>query len=37
MSDTKSTWGFETRQIHAGHEPDPTTGAQAVPIYQTNA
>lgn len=27
-------WGFETRQIHAGQEPDPTTG-RAVPIYQT--
>ncbi|MCB1272410.1 MAG: bifunctional o-acetylhomoserine/o-acetylserine sulfhydrylase [Microthrixaceae bacterium] len=30
-------WGFETRQIHAGQEPDPTTGACAVPIYQTTA
>src|SRR5215207_8701955 len=30
-------WGFETRQIHAGAEPDPTTGARAVPIYQTTA
>ena len=29
--------GFETRQIHAGHEPDPTTGARAVPIYQTTS
>ena len=28
-------WGFETRQIHAGAVPDPTTGARAVPIYQT--
>ncbi len=28
-------WGFETRQIHAGAEPDPTTNARAVPIYQT--
>ena len=25
-----SDWGFETRQIHAGAEPDPTTGARAV-------
>lgn len=32
-----STWGFETRQIHAGQEADPTTGARAVPIYQTTA
>ncbi len=31
------SWGFETRQIHAGQEPDPTTGARAVPIYQTTA
>ena len=30
-------WGFETRQIHSGQEPDPTTGARAVPIYQTTA
>ncbi|MFZ1438447.1 MAG: bifunctional o-acetylhomoserine/o-acetylserine sulfhydrylase [Candidatus Microthrix subdominans] len=29
--------GFETRQIHAGQEPDPTTGACAAPIYQTTA
>ena len=31
-----SDWGFETRQIHAGAVPDPTTGARAVPIYQTH-
>ncbi|MBX3313104.1 MAG: bifunctional o-acetylhomoserine/o-acetylserine sulfhydrylase [Actinobacteria bacterium] len=30
-------WGFETRQIHAGQEPDPATGAISVPIYQTTA
>ena len=30
-------WGFETRQIHAGQEPDPATGARAVPIYQTTS
>ena len=29
--------GFETRQIHAGATPDPTTGARAVPIYQTTS
>jgi O-acetylhomoserine (thiol)-lyase len=34
MSDS---WGFETRQIHVGGEPDPTTGARAVPIYQTTS
>jgi O-acetylhomoserine (thiol)-lyase len=32
-----STQGFETRQIHAGAAPDPTTGARAVPIYQTTS
>ena len=31
------TWGFETRQVHAGWEPDPATGARALPIYQTTA
>ncbi|MDH3682224.1 MAG: bifunctional o-acetylhomoserine/o-acetylserine sulfhydrylase [Acidimicrobiia bacterium] len=30
-------WGFETRQIHSGQEPDAATGARAVPIYQTTA
>src|SRR5580765_2148630 len=30
-------WGFETRQIHVGGDPDPTTGARAVPIYQTTS
>ena len=30
-----SEWGFETRQVHAGAVADPTTGARAVPIYQT--
>jgi O-acetylhomoserine (thiol)-lyase len=32
-----STWGFETRQIHAGQQPDSATGARALPIYQTTA
>jgi O-acetylhomoserine (thiol)-lyase len=31
------SWGFETSQIHVGGDPDPTTGARAVPIYQTTA
>ncbi|MCK9931294.1 bifunctional o-acetylhomoserine/o-acetylserine sulfhydrylase [Frankia sp. Mgl5] len=30
-------WSFETRQIHAGTRPDPTTGARAVPIYQSTS
>ncbi|MGI8654758.1 MAG: cystathionine gamma-synthase [Pyrinomonadaceae bacterium] len=28
--------GFATTAIHAGQEPDPTTGAVTVPIYQTS-
>src|SRR6266571_6310668 len=27
---------FETRAIHYGQEPDPTTGSVTVPIYQTS-
>ena len=34
MSDS---WGFETKMVHAGAVPDPTTGARAVPIYQTTS
>jgi O-acetylhomoserine (thiol)-lyase len=30
-------WGFRTRAVHAGASPDPTTGARAVPIYQTTS
>lgn len=30
-------WKFETQQIHAGQEPDPATGARALPIYQTTS
>ena len=30
-------WGFETRQIHVGGDPDAATGARAVPIYQTTS
>ncbi|MEO8721480.1 MAG: O-acetylhomoserine aminocarboxypropyltransferase/cysteine synthase [Ginsengibacter sp.] len=32
-----STQHFETLQQHAGQVPDPTTGARAVPIYQTTS
>jgi len=32
-----SSWNFETRQIHAGQQPDPSTGARALPIYQTSS
>lgn len=33
----KRELGFETRQVHAGQNPDPTTGSRAVPIYQTTS
>ena len=29
--------GFETLALHAGHTPDPATGARAVPIYQSTS
>jgi cystathionine gamma-synthase len=29
-------WGFDTRAIHVGQEPDASTGAVTVPIYQTS-
>src|SRR5258708_894019 len=32
-----STLRFETLQLHAGQEVDPTTGSRAVPIYQTTS
>ncbi|MFJ4058707.1 bifunctional o-acetylhomoserine/o-acetylserine sulfhydrylase [Streptomyces albogriseolus] len=36
-ADTAPAWSFETKQVHAGAEPDPTTGARATPIYQTTS
>ncbi len=30
-------YGFNTRALHAGYQPDPTTHARAVPIYQTTS
>ncbi len=30
-------YGFETRAVHAGAAPDPTTGARTTPIYQTTS
>ena len=36
MSEDKRS-GFETLSLHAGQEPDPATGARAVPIYQTTS
>ncbi|AJF06544.1 O-acetylhomoserine aminocarboxypropyltransferase/cysteine synthase family protein [Geoalkalibacter subterraneus] len=36
MADQKKS-GLGTKALHAGQQPDPTTGAQAVPIYQTSS
>ena len=30
-------WGFNTRALHAGYQPDPATHARAVPIYQSTS
>ncbi|CAM3377788.1 cystathionine gamma-synthase [Nocardioides dubius] len=35
-SEHKAKSGFETRAIHAGYDPDPTTGAVIPPIYATS-
>jgi O-acetylhomoserine (thiol)-lyase len=37
MSDEITFNGFETKALHAGQHPDPTTGARAVPIYATTS
>ena len=34
---TANDWSFETKQIHAGYNLDPATGATALPIYQTSS
>src|SRR5690606_3818467 len=33
---SERTYGIGTRAVHAGQEPDPTTGAIMPPIYQTS-
>jgi O-acetylhomoserine (thiol)-lyase len=37
MSVTEQPWRFDTLALHGGQDPDPTTGARAVPIYQTTS
>ena len=34
---TNKNYRFETLQLHAGQEVDPTTKSRAVPIYQTSS
>jgi O-acetylhomoserine (thiol)-lyase len=35
--DSNHEFGFDSRAIHAGAAPDPSTGARATPIYQTTS
>lgn len=37
IKDIERPLGFNTRSLHAGYEPDPTTHARAVPIYQSTS
>lgn len=37
MTDKERDFGFATRTVHAGSRPEPTTGASALPIYQTTS
>jgi O-acetylhomoserine (thiol)-lyase len=37
MSSSDHSFGFATRALHAGQQPDSETGARAVPIYQTTS
>src|SRR6266498_40991 len=37
MLTTERKFGFTTRQLHVGYDPETTTGSRAVPIYQTAA
>ena len=37
LKDLDRKLGFNTRALHAGYDPDPTTKARAVPIYQTTS
>jgi O-acetylhomoserine (thiol)-lyase len=34
---TDRQFGFNTRSLHHGYQPDPATGARAVPIYQSTS
>src|ERR1700720_2871314 len=36
-SASRETFGFATRALHAGQQPDAETGARAIPIYQTTS
>ncbi len=36
IDDQHEQWGFATRAIHAGQDPEPVTGAVTVPVFQTS-
>ena len=36
MTDERD-FGFHTRSVHAGARPEPTSGARALPIFQTSS
>ncbi|OBJ01920.1 bifunctional o-acetylhomoserine/o-acetylserine sulfhydrylase [Mycobacterium alsense] len=36
-ADPTAHWSFETKQVHAGQQPDPATNARALPIYATTS
>jgi cystathionine gamma-synthase len=31
----RASWGFATKAIHAGQDPEAQTGAVTVPVFQT--
>ncbi|MCK7467074.1 MAG: hypothetical protein MZU91_02210 [Desulfosudis oleivorans] len=37
MATTERKFGFTTRQLHSGYDPDAVTGSRAAPIYLTTA
>lgn len=37
MSQDQPTYAFDTNALHAGYQPEPTTGARVVPLYQTTS
>src|ERR1700722_3726685 len=37
IKDLKPPCGFNTRALHTGYDPDPSTHARAVPIYQSTS
>ncbi|MGD9710487.1 MAG: O-acetylhomoserine aminocarboxypropyltransferase/cysteine synthase family protein [Thermomicrobiales bacterium] len=37
LTDQDHAFGFNTLAVHAGQRPDPTTGARAMPLYQTTS